>query len=223
MRTHREVKAEHMPRPFTIMRKKIDPRRSTVLYDDPVGEKMFLSDWKICGGEWKVEGEWITGRNPGNCPGMIVSRFDYPGDVMVEFDARTVPPCTHDIDFMWNGSWDERNNRRGLAYVAGLEGWWEGKAGIEKSPEYKLNAGTALFDFQPGRVYRILGGSVGGHCFLVVDGKLILEVTDPDPIDSDRNAKVGFEAYCSHIQIKNIRIMRIAWEPFEMTYSPEFR
>jgi len=154
---------------------------------------------------------------------MIIHRDDFSGNVMVDFEARTVLPCTHDIDFMWNGSWDEATNQRGLAYVGGLEGWWGGKVGIEKSPEYKLNALTPLFSFEPGRSYTIQGGSIDGHCFVFVDGRLAIELTDPDPIDSSRYAKIGFEAYCSHIQIRNIKIWRLAWEPVDASYIPEFR
>ena len=53
---------------------------------------------------------------------MIIHHDDFPGNVMVDFEARTVLPCTHDIDFMWNGSWDEATDRRGLAYVGGSRG-----------------------------------------------------------------------------------------------------
>jgi hypothetical protein len=34
---------------------------------------------------------------------------------------------------------------------------------------------------------------------------------------------IGFEAYCSHIQIRNIKIWRLAWEAVEASYIPEFR
>ncbi|MGE5558494.1 MAG: hypothetical protein ACM3WV_07760 [Bacillota bacterium] len=205
-----------------IMKKEIDVESSPIIYDESFTPAVLAKKWQAKSGEWRLEGEWLTGENPGNFPGMIVSKQDYPGDVMLEFEARTVAPCTHDINFMWNGSWDEEKNRRGIAYVAGLEGWWEGKVGIEKSPDYKLNAGTPLFDFDPGRIYRILGGSIGGHCFICADGKLLLEVTDPDPIDSQKHVKVGFEAYCSLIQVRNVKIRRIKWRPVEMSYRPEF-
>jgi hypothetical protein len=140
------------------------------------------TNWKVYGGEWSVEDGWLIGKNRENCPGMIIARGDYRGNVLIDFEARTVPPCTHDIDFMGNGCWDEALNKRGMAYVAGLQGWWEGKVGIEKSPEYKLNIATPLFDFEPGRTYRIQGGSIDGHCFVFVDGKIVLEVTDSVPL-----------------------------------------
>ncbi|MFN8464083.1 MAG: hypothetical protein U0X20_00970 [Caldilineaceae bacterium] len=206
-----------------IIGKEIDLDQSPVLYSEPVSAAMFARDWKIRSGEWWVDGDWINGRNPHNNPGMIVSHGDFKGNVLVDFEARTVLPSTHDINFMWNGSWDETLDRRDVAYVFGLEGWWDGKVGFEKSPEYKLVAGTPLFDFAPGRIYRLQGGSIDGHCFLFVDGQLVLEITDPDPIDSQRYAKVGFEAYASHIQIRNIQIRSLtAWQTSPKQYAPEF-
>jgi hypothetical protein len=205
-----------------IMKKKILLEDSKVLYDRPFSEVSFQEDWKVCTGEWWLEDEWLTGKNPGNFPGMIIAKQDFTGNVLVDFLARTMPPCTHDINFMWNGSWDEEKNQRDVAYVAGLEGWWTGKVGIEKSPEYILNAGTPLYDFEPGKTYHIQGGSIDGHCFVFVDGKLLLEITDPQPIDSAKYTKVGFEAYCSYIQIKDVKIRQIKWEPNIISYVPEF-
>jgi len=144
----------------------------------------------------------------------------HSGDWTVE--GEWITGRNHDINVMWNGSWDEMKNERGTAYVAGLEGWWEGKVGIEKSPEYRLTAGTPLFEFDPGRIYRIQAGSIGGHCFIFVDGCLALEMTDPDPIDSTRFTKVGFEAYCSHIQVRNVRVLAAAWRPLDIEYTAEF-
>jgi hypothetical protein len=205
-----------------IMKKQIDLERSPVLYDEPFTEKNIQEHWKVYGGNWWMEDGWLTGKNPENCPGMIVCKKDFPGNVLLDFEARTVLPCTHDIDVMWNGCWDEVKNQRGIAYVAGLEGWWEGKVGIEKSPEYKLNVGTPLFDFNPGQTYHIQCGSIDGHCFVFVGDKLLLEVTDPEPIDSQKYTKVGFEAYCSYIQVRNLKIRQVQWKPLELSYKLEF-
>lgn len=205
-----------------IMKKEIDLENSPILYDKPFTKETLEEDWKIYSGEWWMDGEWLTGKNPGNFPGMVVSKANFHGNVLVEFEAKTVLPCTHDINFMWNGSWDEEKNVRDVAYVAGLQGWWEGKVGIEKSPEYKLNVGTPLLNFEPGKIYRIQGGSIDGHCFIFADGKLLLEVTDPEPIDSQKHARVGFEAYCSMIQVRNVKIRQIKWQPLNITYTPEF-
>lgn len=206
---------------FEILKKRVIINE-VPLYDAVVSKEMFVRDWDIKSGEWRYEDGWLYGKNPESFPGMIVSKKDFFGDVMVDFIARTVAPSTHDINVMWNGSWDETKDERGIAYVAGVQGWWGGKVGVEKSPKYKLNVGTPLFDFVPGKEYHIQAGSVNGHCFIRIDGKLILEVTDPDPIDNRKHGKVGFEAYSSYIAIKDIHVFSLSYETINMVYEREF-
>jgi len=205
-----------------IIRKRIDVERSPLLAEDHFQSDDVNERWTVCSGEWWIEDGWLTGKNPDNAPGMIISKDDYPGNVLLDFEARTVLPCTHDIDVMWNGCWDANTNERGVAYVAGVAGWWDGKVGIEKSPEYKMTACTPIFDFTPGNTYRVQCGSIDGHCFIFIDEKLVLEITDPDPIDSQKYAKIGFEAYSSYIQIRNLTVRSICWEAVDQHYDPEF-
>lgn len=192
------------------------------LYEEKVSGEVLDRDFEVKTGTWDYRDGWIRGRNPEEYPGMIISRQDFFGDVMVDFFAKVLEPSTHDINVMWNGCWDEEKNERGIAYVAGVQGWWEGKAGIEKSPEYLLNVGTPLFPFTPGKVYHIQAGSVKGHCFLRIDGQLIIEVTDPDPIDSSRFGKIGFEAYASWIAVQNIKVYRLFYKQVRQHYPREF-
>jgi hypothetical protein len=124
---------------------------------------------------------------------------------------------------MWNGEWIDSIDQRGMAYVAGLQGWWTGKVGIEKSPEYKFMVGTPLLDFHPGKLYRIMAGSIDGHCFIFANGQLLLEAMDPDPIDNQKYTKVGLEAYSSHIKVRNLKIHQIRWKAVEMKYEAEFQ
>lgn len=205
-----------------LMQKKINYNDSKILYNKAVSEEMLTQDFDIKTGSWSVQDGWIIGKNPLNNPGMIVSKADYFGNIMLEFTAATILPCTHDINAMWNGSWDDETNTRGLAYVAGLQGWWNGKVGFEKSPEYKLKAGTPLFGFEPGKEYHILMGSIDGHAFVFADGKLLLEAFDPDPIDNTKYGKIGFEAYCAQIRVKDICVRQIAYEDVPEKYEPEF-
>jgi len=205
-----------------ILHRRIELPSCPILYDRPFTPESLAQDWQVRGGQWQVEGEWLCGRNPANAPGMVTSRRSFPGNVLLDFQARTVLPSTHDIDWMWNGSWNEKSDTRGLAYVAGLQGWWEGKVGFEKSPDHKLNAATPLLTFAAGRTYHIQSGSVDGHAFVFVDGRLILEVTDPDPIDSQRCGLIGFEAYASMIQVRRLVVRQIVWQERKLSYPPEF-
>jgi hypothetical protein len=205
-----------------IMRKRIDLERSPVLFDRPFSGKHLAEDWEVKSAAWTCKDNAMIGRNPEAGPGVVMLRKAFPGNVLVDFHARTVLPSSHDIDVMWNLSWDEKKNRRGTAYVAGIQGWWDGKVGIEKSPEYKLVAATPCPWFKPGKEYHIVAGSIDGHCFVFVDGKLQLELLDPAPIDSSRHNHVGFEAYQSMIRISRLAVRRIVWKKRDQKYQPEF-
>jgi len=222
MSDHTNNSSRNLHSEIFLMKKRILVEESKVLFkkDFFTTEDLYL--FTIHHSEWWIDDGWLVGKNPGNHPGMAILKQDFPGNIMVEFEAMTILPSSHDINVMWNGQWVDSLDQRGIAYVAGLEGWWAGKVGIEKSPEYKLMFGTSLFDFQPGKIYRILAGSIDGHCFILADGKLLLEGMDPDPIDHQGCTKVGFEAYSSFIRLKNIIIRQIKWEPVDMKYEPEF-
>jgi len=207
---------------ITLMRKKIQLDESPILYNTPLSEQDFEQNWTTHQSNWNVLNGWLVGENRGNWAGMAILKHDFTGNVLVEFEAQTILPCSHDINVMWNGEWLADSDQRGTAYVAGLQGWWTGKVGIEKSNDYKFMVGTPLFDFEPGKIYKIQAGSIDGHCFILADGKLLLEAMDPEPIDNHKFTKVGFEAYCTKLQIRNIVIRQIKWEAVEMKYEPEF-
>lgn len=205
-----------------LLKKELLLDQCPVLWQKPLTTGVLASDFDVRGGSWHVEDGWLYGENRDNSPGMIISREDFFGDVLLEFRANTVSPCTHDINAMWNGSWNYETNTRHIAYVGGLEGWWHGKVGFEKSPDYQLNAANPLFSFTPGQEYFIQMGSIHGHVFLLIDGALALEVTDPDPIDTSKYGRFGFEAYCAKLRIRDICLRRAVWRPVEERYEPEF-
>lgn len=216
------VKNVNKMKTIELMKKRILLDSSKVLFDKPLTQEDFLQEWTIHHSSWAVKDGWLEGENPGNWPGMAILKQDFPGNVLVEFEAQTILPSSHDINVMWNGEWLLQTDQRGIAYVAGLQGWWTGKVGIEKSNDYKFMVGTPLFDFEPGKLYKIQAGSIDGQCFILADGKLLLEAMDPNPIDNQKYNKIGFEAYCSKIRIRNIKIRQICWEAVEMKYEVNF-
>lgn len=205
-----------------ITRKRIDLAASPVLYDRPITLFSFVEDWEVRNASWRYEDDALIGKNDKPEPGVIFTKRGFPGNVLVDFYGQTVLPSTHDINVMWNLTWDETQHQRGAAYVAGVQGWWQGKVGIEKSPGYKLLANTPSPWFEPGKLYHIQAGSIDGHCFIFVDGILRLEVTDPDPIDSQVHTRIGFEAYQSMIKISRVVVRQIVWQEDSQNYRPEF-
>ncbi len=158
---------------------------------------------------------------------MCVTKKNYTGDLLIEFDATTVAPATRDINITWHGSWNENTNTRDMGYVMGINGFWEGRIGFEKSPSYDLIVLTELFQFEPGMVYHISVGSFAlptgaVRVFMAIDDVVALEITDPAPIDISKYGFVGFEAFCTRVKYKNLRIMRLSLTDDYKTYTPEF-
>lgn len=192
-----------------------------LLYED--FEKNGLKNWEPAAGSWAVEDGWLTGLIRENSGGMIYSKESYPGDIMLDFKGRTVPPCANDLNFAWNTmGWDHERNDAGIGYIGGIQGWWEGKVGIENYPLCAMRAATPLFKLEAGRTYHVQAGSIKGHCFIFIDGELIIEAFDPNPIDSYKYARIGFGTFCSHIQIKDPKVYKLSWKSVEGVYKPEF-
>ena len=181
-----------------------------------------LEDFDIKSGEWYIEDGWVVGKNPEMNPGMIVSKNDYFGDVLLELRAKMVAPSTHDINVMINGEWDLEKDKRGVAYVTGLEAFWHGCIGFEKSPEYKLVVATGMLDFDPEKEYVLQFGNANGTLFTIVDGRLGLMIQDPDPIDSSKYGKIGFEAFSSWWKFKDVKVKKLKYESPGERYNPEF-
>lgn len=201
----------------------VDLKNSKLLKSiDDFDDKTFEENFIVKSGEWMTEDGWVVGKNPKMCPGMIISKEDFFGNVMLELTVRMVPPATHDVNVMINGEWDEEKDERGNAYVAGMEAFWHGNVGFEKSPEYKLTAATPLFGFDPEKEYNFKMGNVEGKIFVLVDDKLCLEISDPDPLDTSKYGKIGFEAYSSWWKFKNVRVYGLKYEKIEEYYNPEF-
>lgn len=205
-----------------LMKKRIDPDSMEVIQRAVFDDDFFKHHMEIRDGNWYVEGGWLVGESRKNFASMVLLKEPFFGPVCLDFYAMVMSPCTHDIHCMWSGSWNEETNTRDLAYVAGLGGWWDGKVGFEKSPDYKLNCSTKLFDFKPEQLYHIQCGSIGGHVFVIVDGQLAIEATDPEPIDQYKNGLIGFEAYCTRVAFRELKIRRATYEAIDPVYIPEF-
>ncbi len=204
-----------------IMEREIDVAGSPILVEGPRTTEELERDWEYRNGVWKVEDGWICGKHTGNSGGILYSKKEYRGNVLLEMEGRTVPPCDNDLNFTWRAAgWDDEKDDAGVSYIGGLAGWWESKAGIEHYPECTCRAATPLFHFEAGRTYFIQAGDINGHCFLFVDGRLVVEMYDPNPLD--QFGKVGLGTYASWIQVKNFRVRQIVSRPYQLSYTPEF-
>ena len=206
-----------------LMKKRLYPENMETLFSaEEFTEDIVRDSFDIKGGKWYVEDGWLVGENRNCTADMIVTKDKFFGDILVEFDAATVLPSTRDINVTIHGSWDEDKNCRGVGYVFGLEGFWEGYVGFERSPDYNFLVLTDLLNFTPGETYHITVGNMANTFFLFVDGRLALQITDPTPYDVNEHGLVGFEAFCTRVKYKNLSIKRLVAEDDWKTYQVEF-
>ena len=208
---------------LNIMGKEIILDKSKILYDRPFSEQSINEDWEVATGEWWLEKDWLTGRFYGNGGGYIYSKGNFQGDIMIDFFGRTVPPCENDLNFTWHTEgWDFMANDAGKGYIAGIQGWYAGKTGIEKYPECNIQATTGLLDFVAGETYHIQAGTIQNMCFIFINGRLAVELKDPMPFDMAMYGKVGIGTYCSYIQVKSFKVYGLFSEDTDLKYTPNF-
>ena len=175
--------------------------------------------WKVMAGDWRMENGWLIGTENGNKGGILFSRESFDKNVMLSFTAATVLPATRDVNAVYCAHWDKKTDYLADSYVCGLNGWYDGKSGIERNLTSNLYSTTSLYQYIPGTEVRMTAGAIDGHNFMVVDGKLVTELIDPSPI---KGGHVGFSPYCTILKIKDIEIREIYWEKQKQHYDPEF-
>ena len=183
-------------------------------------DENFREVWEDKGGQWTYEDGYLVGCEPENKGGILLSRQRFDKDVMMSFTVASVLPATRDLNAVYCTTWDDESNYLKKSYISGLNGWYEGKSGIERFPEDELRALTPLYHYEPGKEVRMTVGAIEGHNFLIVDGVLIQELIDNmDPIVGGH---VGFSPYSTKLKIKDIEVREIYWEEREQSYLPEF-
>ncbi len=207
---------------LTLIDKEIDISGSEIIFQEQIRTDNINSIFEFHNSNWSIEEGWLTGKNPEESAGMAIINQDFPGNILLEFESRTVLPSTRDINFMWNTEWDPGLNSCSIGYIGSICGWWTRRAGIEKSPDFSLRATSSNFGFKPGRIYSVKAGSIDGNCFIFINGKLQIELNDPDPINNQKYTKVALSVFSSHVQFRNIIVRHVAWKQLKINYKPEF-
>lgn len=194
-----------------------------LLFHDDFTDPDLEKRWEITGGEWKCENGICTGVYRINGGGLIYTHEQIPGDIMLDFYGRIIPPCSNDLNFTYRAKgWDYAANDADTGYISGLNGWYLNRAGIEKYKELKLQALCEHFKIESGKEYHIQAGIVGSTCFLAVDGEMVVTLSDPDPISDPDCNRVGLGTYCSQIEFRDFKVYRPVVKHVPMRYTPNF-
>ena len=202
-----------------IKQKDIFPEKSELLYELIPKMSVLKNDFEIAGGEWSVENDKIVSFTDRDNGGLIYSKKHYCGDILLDFYGRTVPPYNNDLNFTFcSNGWDYENDCPKEGYIGGLQGWWLGKTGIEKTPySCGLEAFTSMHCFESGKEYHIQAGKVGKTLFIFIDGVMAVELADPCVIENF--GRVGLGSYASKIEFRNFKVLKPYVEKFDTSYA----
>ena len=171
--------------------------------------------------KWTVEPGRIVGGGPDEPHhGQIFFNEPVKGDVVLEFDARILPPSYHDIVWFWNTRFGGSPEPWSAGYLGCLGGWYADMAGIEKLPDYKPSAIAPSFRTEPGRWYHIVSGSLGFEHFIAVDGKLVTYFADAAVPDPSKPGHFGFGIFESHAEFTRLKVYRPHPTPRPLAYLP---
>ena len=171
--------------------------------------------------KWTVEPGRIVGGGPDEPDhGQIFFTEPVKGDVVLEFDARILPPSYHDIVWFWNTRFGGSPEPWSAGYLGCLGGWYADMAGIEKLPDYKPSAIAPSFRTEPGRWYHIVSGSLGFEHFIAVDGKLVTYFADAAVPDPSEPGYFGFGIFESHAEFTRLKVYRPHPTPRPLAYLP---
>lgn len=151
-------------------------------------------------GDWSVHDGAICGRVDGEQPAVLWLEPEVEGDHMLVFRAYAVAPFAKDINALWEGSGRILGEGDVTASVSGVGGWWSGLSGIERHPEGGLRATTRPLKVEAGRTYEIAVGRRGDADFLFVDGRLVLQLDDPQRTRRARS-RAAFATWNSHVHV----------------------
>lgn len=201
-----------------LLGKRIVPDKSEILLSG-TNESNWTEKWQVMGGKWSFENGFLVGEELGNRGGILFTRDRYEDNIMISFKVSSYLPATRDLNALYCACWDEKTDYLKSAYICGVNGWYDGKSGIEKFPESGLNATTSLYKYKPGTEITICAGAIDGHNFMTVDGELVAELNDPNPI---KGGHAGFSPYCTKLKIRDAEVRKIYWEKRVQAYDPEF-
>ena len=178
-------------------------------------------DWTIVKHtpKWTVAPDRLIGGGPDEPHhGQIFFRKPVKGDVVLEFDARIIPPSYHDLVWFWNTRFGMEPWSAG--YLGCLGGWYADMAGIEKLPDYKPSSIAPSFATEPGRTYHIVSGSLGPDHFIAVDGRLVTYFADDAVPDPAEPGYFGFGIFESHAEYSHLKVYRPKAIPRPLAYTP---
>ncbi len=159
------------------------------------------------GGNWRIEHGQLRVQGAKNHPLWLLRTL--PSEVRIEFDARSESP-EGDIKvevFGDGASHAKAEHYEATSYVIIFGGWSNSRNVLARMDEHGDDRvlGRPL-EVEPGRTYHFVIERVGGTLSVWVDGQLLVEMDDPEPLRGRGHDHFGFNNWQSELWFDNLKV-----------------
>ena len=183
-----------------------DPGVGAGFYDD--FERTELGkDYKRTGGNWRIVAGELHVQGAKNRPLWLLRTL--PRDARVEFDARSTSESGDiKVEIFGDGaSSATKDSYVATSYVVIFGGWNNSKNVLARMDEHGADRVVGKpRRVVPGRDYRFRIERIGGTLTVWVDGDLLLEMNDPEPLEGRGHDHFGFNNWQSDLWFDNLKI-----------------
>ncbi len=159
------------------------------------------------GGNWRIENGKLRVQGAKNHPLWLLRTL--PRDVRVELDARSMSE-SGDIKVEIFGDGASRataDSYTATGYVVIFGGWNNSKNVLARMDEHGADRVVGKpRRVEPGRDYRFRIERIGGTLTVWVDGDVLLQIDDPEPLQGRGHDHFGFNNWQSDLWFDNLKV-----------------
>ena len=174
----------------------------TPLFSDDFARTSLGEDWKIVGGQARIENGWLRLSGRADCYAVV--RRPFPDSIRVEFEARFPAGMQYCSDLACFLAGDEhRCDAVGYCVSLGADGNTCSRVqrgGVDVRIRPALSA-------EPGRKYALAAELLGGDLRLFVDGQMILRYVDLVPLAGVSHDRLGLASFKDGCEFANVRVL----------------
>ena len=174
-----------------------------LVIDEDFSDADALSRWEVLGGRAEIaDGEL---RLHDGEPQVLMLRRDVPGDVRIECECRQVGSYLNCLACFMNAI-------RSDAYREVPWSGYEFEYGGYENSRNAIHRSNSQMWIEPAApltsdvTYEVMAERVGSHLRLVVNGREVVSLTDPDPLSGSDRVALGFVGWNSDTRFTRIRI-----------------
>ena len=183
-----------------------DPGIGAGFFDD-FERSQLGQNYEKTGGNWRIENGQLRVQGARNHPLWLLRTL--PSEVRIEFDARSESPEGDiKVEVFGDGtSHAEVERYEATSYVIIFGGWNNSRNVLARMDEHGDDRvlGRPL-EVEPGRTYHFVIERVGGTLSVWVDGRLLVEMDDPQPLRGRGHDHFGFNNWQSQLWFDNLKI-----------------